>query len=200
MPQMTLYAPDITCDHCIATISKAVATVDGARFIAGDPDAQAFAVEVASGAVLDRVAETLADAGYPLGDAPHPGAPTTHPGMTPLGMIGMPMATSPEQAGGEHQMQQIPNFKPSYLKVERTEAGADITYSCPCGSTTEVFHLDRSQAEQEPHSCCGHHTLIGPNAAARLRARVGDGYDIDVQHMLMPWGQPVEAAQAVAKG
>ena len=92
---------------------------------------------------------------------------------------------------------------PQYLKIERTEAGADVTYSCPCGSTTEVFHLDRSQPEQTPHSCCGHHTLVGPNAAERLRVRLGggvDGYHIDVQTVTMPWGQPVEAAQAVPKG
>ena len=197
MPQMTLYAPDITCEHCIATIGKTVATVEGARFIAGDPDSKTFAVEVASGAVLDRVAEALADEGYPLGEAPAPGAAPTaqhegHEGMQMLGMSGAPAM------GGMH-MQQIPNFKPQYLKVERTEAGADITYSCPCGSTTEVFHLDRSQADQGPHSCCGHHTLVGVNAAQRLRARLGENYDIDVQTVTMPWGQPLEAAQAVPK-
>ena len=191
MPQMTLFAPDITCDHCIATISKAVATVEGARFIAGDPDSRTFAVEVASGAVLDRVAETLAGEGYPLGDAPAPGAATSAGGMTMLSMAG---------EGGMHHGAPQPGFKPQYLKVERTDAGADITYSCPCGSTTEVFHLDRAQADQGPHSCCGHHTLVGVNAAARLRARVGEGYDIDVQTITMPWGQPLEAAQAVAKG
>mgnify|MGYP003346489522 CR=1 FL=1 len=31
MPQMTLYAPDITCEHCIATIGKTVATVEEIR-------------------------------------------------------------------------------------------------------------------------------------------------------------------------
>ena len=205
MTKMTLYAPDITCEHCIATIGRTVAEIEGARFLGGDPESKTFAVEVAGGAVLDRVAEALAEEGYPLGDAPASNpeggdAAPAHPGMTPLGMIGMPMASAPKS--GEHHMQQIPNFKPSYLKVEKTEAGADITYSCPCGSTTEVFHLDRSQADQPPHSCCGHHTLVGPNAAERLRARLGDGaggYDIDVQHMLMPWGQPVEAVQAVPR-
>jgi copper chaperone CopZ len=202
MPQMTLYAPDITCEHCIATIGRTVGEIEGARFLGGDPDSKTFAVEVAGGAVLDRVAEALAGEGYPLGDAPAADAAPAHPGMTTLGMIGMPMASAPSKAGGEHHMQQIPNFKPSYLKVEKTEAGADITYSCPCGSTTEVFHLDRSEADQPPHSCCGHHTLVGPNAAERLRARLGDrtdAYDIDVQHMLMPWGQPVEAVQAIPR-
>ncbi|MFA7249696.1 MAG: heavy-metal-associated domain-containing protein [Dehalococcoidia bacterium] len=209
MPQVTLYAPDITCDHCIATISKAVATVDGARFIAGDPEAKTFAVEVASGAVLDRVAETLAAEGYPLGDAPAaPAVPAdsaaqaAHMATPGMPMAGAPiaMAHAPGAAAGMHGMRQIPHFKPQYLKVERTEAGADVTYSCPCGSTTEVFQLDRSQADQQPHSCCGHHTLVGPNAEARLRDRVGDGYEIDVQTVTMPWGQPVEAAQAVRKG
>ena len=185
MPQMTLFAPDITCDHCINTIRQAVGTVEGARFIAGDPESRTFSVEVASGAVLDRVADALAGEGYPLGEAPAPG---TAPAAT---MRALPLASGMEM----HRQQ--PGFKPQYLKVEKTDAGADITYSCPCGSTTEVFHLDRSQADQAPHSCCGHHTLVGVDAAARLRARVGSGYDIDVQTITMPWGQPVEAAQAI---
>ena len=210
--QMTLYAPDITCDHCIATIGKAVAGVEGARFIAGDPDAKTFAVEVASGAVLDRVAETLAAEGYPLGDAPASGTPAPAPAPAHAGMPMLAMASAPAggpadtPAGAMHHGQHTPGFRPQYLKVERTEAGADVTYSCPCGSTTEVFHLDRAQADQRPHSCCGHHTLVGPNAAARLRAHLaagggaeGAGYDIDVQTVTMPWGQTVEAAQAVAR-
>lgn len=197
MPQMTLYAPDITCDHCIATIGEAVATVEGARFIAGDPDSKAFVIEVASGAVFDRVADTLAGEGYPLGDAPAPGAAPAHAGMTMLSMAGAPGGMA--MAGGMGHGAPAAGFRPQYLKIERTEAGADVTYSCPCGSTTEVFHLDRAQADQEPHSCCGHHTLVGSNAAARLRARVGEGYDIDVQTITMPWGQPVEAAQAVRR-
>ena len=84
MPQMTLYAPDITCEHCIATIGKAVATVEGARFIAGDPDSKAFAIDIASGAVLDRVAAALAAEGYPLGDAPRPGAPAVAPAIASI--------------------------------------------------------------------------------------------------------------------
>ena len=202
MPQLTLYAPDITCDHCIATIGKAVATVEGARFIAGDPDAKTFAVEVASGAVLDRVAETLAAEGYPLGDVPPSGATPAPEGATMLPMAGGAGGGPAGGMEGMHHGQRAPGFKPQYLKIERTEAGADVTYSCPCGSTTEVFHLDRAQADQAPHSCCGHHTLVGPNAAARLRARLGRGagYDIDVQTVKLPWGQTIEVAQAIPTG
>jgi copper chaperone CopZ len=193
MPQVTLYAPDITCDHCIETIRKAVATVDGAHFVAGDPDAKRFVVDVKAGAVLDRISAVLTEEGYPLGEAPAPGAASAG---TTLTMAGAP-------AAGMHHAQPTPGFTPEYLKVERTDVGADVTYSCPCGSTTEVFHLDRSQPEQSPHSCCGHHTLVGTDAAQRLRTRLGaeaDRYEIDVQQVTMPWGQPVEAAQAVAKG
>ena len=69
MPQITLFAPDVTCDHCIATIRKTVGTVDGATFLEGDPDSKSFAIDLAQGAVLDRVAEALAAEGYPLGPA-----------------------------------------------------------------------------------------------------------------------------------
>ncbi len=203
MPQMTLYAPDITCEHCIATIGRTVGAIEGARFLGGDPETRTFSVDVAGGAVLDRVAEALAEEGYPLGDADaaETSASIAHPGMTPLGTIGLPMASAPA-TGGHYEAGTA--FTPRYLKVERTDAGADITYSCPCGSTTEVFHLDRAQPDQPPHSCCGHHTLVGADATQRLRAHLdgGEGHAIDVQHMLMPWGQPVEAAQAIpaAKG
>jgi copper chaperone CopZ len=186
MPQMTLFAPDITCDHCIATIRQAVGTVEGARFVSGDPDARSFIVDIERGAVLDQVAETLAAEGYPLGD-PSAVSPVVSSTMIPLGM--MHVAPSAAQAA---------TFVPTY-RAERSDAGADVVYSCPCGSTTEVFHYDRSKAEQEPHSCCNHKVLVAPGAADRLRA-IAPGFEvISVQTVEMPWGQPLEAAMAVAK-
>lgn len=191
MPQMTLFAPDITCDHCIATIRKTVDGIEGAHFVTGDPDARSFVVTLERGAVLDQVAEALAGEGYPLGDAaavaPAAPAASAHPSMTPLGM--MHVAPSAAQAKA---------FVPTY-RAERSDAGADVVYSCPCGSTTEVFHYDRSKAEQEPHSCCNHKVLVAPGAAERLRA-LAPGFEvINVQTVQMPWGQPLEAAMAVAK-
>ena len=67
--QLTLYAPDVTCEHCIASIKDAVETVEGATFVSGDPDAKSFVVEVASGAVVDSIAAATSAEGYPLGDA-----------------------------------------------------------------------------------------------------------------------------------
>jgi len=179
VPQMTLFAPDVTCDHCIATIKQTVATVDGASFLDGDPDSKSFAVELATGAVLDQLAEALAAEGYPLGPAA-PARATAGGGTNVAFDVG---AAAPKA------------FAPSY-SVEKSPEGAAITYTCPCGSTTERYTYDRSKAEQEIGSCCGHHLLVQPGAAERLRGVAGEGYQVDVQTIEMPWGQPIEAAFA----
>ena len=49
--QVTLFAPDVTCEHCIATINRAVERVEGAAFVSGDPDARSFVVEVTQDAI-----------------------------------------------------------------------------------------------------------------------------------------------------
>lgn len=196
MTQVTLFAPDVTCEHCIATIQKTVGTVDGATFLEGDPDSKSFSIEVAQGAVLDRVAEALASEGYPLG----PAAPARASGGLPMagGMGGgLPMA-----GGGSAGQAAAPapaGFAPS-LTVEKSPEGASVTYSCPCGSTTEHYTFDRSKSEQAVGSCCDHHLLIQPNAGQRLRERLGDAYDVNVQAVEMPWGQPMEAAFGTRKG
>ncbi|TAJ17544.1 MAG: copper chaperone [Dehalococcoidia bacterium] len=186
MPQMTLYAPDITCDHCIATIQKTSTAIEGVRFIDGDPDTRSFRLDVPSGVALDALAVALADEGYPLGgpdDAPTGG------GMPAMAGHGANVTMLP-MAGATK-----PKFVPTYTP-KPSAAGADVVYSCPCGSTTEVFHYDRSKAEQTPHACCNHQVLVAPDAAQRLRAL--DGYEvINVQTVTMPWGQPMEAAMAV---
>lgn len=179
MPQLTLFAPDVTCDHCIATIQKTVGTVEGATFLEGDPDSKSFAIEVTQGAVLDRVAEALAAEGYPLG------------------------AASPARAGeGGSQAESTVGFAPKFT-IEKSAEGASITYDCPCGSTTEHYTFDRSKPEQEVGSCCDHHLLVQANAGARLRERLGPehgAYEVNVQSVEMPWGQPMEAAFATRRG
>ena len=176
MTQITLFAPDVTCDHCIATIQKTVGTVDGATFLEGDPDSKSFAIDIAQGAVLDRVAEALAAEGYPLG----PAAPA-------------------RAASGAAQAESTVGFAPTFT-IEKSEAGASVTYTCPCGSTTEHYAYDRSKAAQDLGSCCDHHLLIEPGAGQRLRERLGEAYEVNVQAVQMPWGQPMEAAFATRRG
>ena len=176
MTQITLFAPDVTCEHCIATIQKTVGTVDGATFLEGDPDSKSFAIDIAQGAVLDRVAEALAAEGYPLG----PAAPA-------------------RAVEGATQSESTVGFAPAFT-IEKSEAGASVTYTCPCGSTTEHYTYDRSKATQDLGSCCDHHLLIEPGAGQRLRERLGEAYEVNVQAVQMPWGQPMEAAFATRRG
>lgn len=179
MPQLTLYAPDITCDHCIATIRKTAEAIEGARFLAGDPERKSFVVDVAGGAVLDRLAEALAAEGYPLADAPAAtGAPAAEPAhAAPVAKAGW-----------------FPEFR-----VTRTARGADVNYDCYCGCDAG-FALDRSVADAAPESCCcGNRILVGRDAEPRLAAALDPGtpYRVEVQRLAMPWGQPLDVALAV---
>jgi copper chaperone CopZ len=176
MPQLTLYAPDISCDHCIATIRRTVEAQPGARFLAGDIEQKRFSVEVDGGAALDALALALAEEGYPLGDA---GAEAPAHGDHDAGAASGP--THPE------------------YRVTATAAGADVNYDCPCGCTAG-FAYDRAMAEQAPESCCcGRTMLVGRHAGERLLESLhgaGDFQPLDIQTVAMPWGQPLEAALA----
>lgn len=171
--QITLYAPDITCDHCVATIQRVVDGTAGARFLAGDAEAKRFSIEIAGGSVLEAVAAALAAEGYPLGEA-----------------------TDVASGGGARVGA---GDAPLEYRVTPTDAGAEINYDCPCGCTAG-FALNRAVAAQEPESCCcGRTMLAGRDAEGRLRGQVGDAaaYRFDRQTLTMPWGQPVEVALAI---
>lgn len=173
MPQLTLYAPDITCDHCVATIQKTVESQAGARFLNGDVEGKRFSVEIEGGAVLDVLASALAEEGYPLGEA-----------------VDAPSKTGGHGDGGAAT-------HPAY-RVTATDDGAEVNYDCPCGCTAG-FAYSRAVADQESESCCcGRTMLVGRAAGERLRSRLeGSGaYEFDVQTVTMPWGQPIEAALA----
>lgn len=173
--QLTLSAPDITCEHCIETIRRTAETVPGVRFLSGSWETRQFAVDLASGALLDALDAALAAEGYPLGDVEAPAAaPAAHVNLA--------------------------GWTPSY-RVSATAAGADINYACPC-SCDAGFALDRAQAEQpSEHCCCGRTILAGRSAEARLRASLAsaDAYSFDVQTVTMPWGQPLEVALAIPR-
>ncbi len=176
---MTLYAPAIHCEHCIATIQRTVDAVPGAKFLNGSWESRSFNVDLDSGAVLDEVAKALAAEEYPLGDAAEAAAAVAAAG------------------GGASTGATHPDYR-----VTRTDAGADVNYSCPCGCDAG-FALDRAKAEQAPESCCcGRLILAGRDAASRLRAALDDEsrYEpLDVQTVTMPWGQPIEVALATPR-
>ncbi|MDP2328260.1 MAG: heavy-metal-associated domain-containing protein [Dehalococcoidia bacterium] len=171
--QLLLSSPDITCEHCIATIERVAGETDGVAFVSGDPDRRTFVVEVSGGAALDQFGAALAAEGYPLGD----------------------VASEQPDAHGSKSL----DWAPGAYRVERTDVGANVNYDCYCGCDAG-FALDRSQGDQATESCCcGNHILVGVDAGGRIAGKLDDpsAYRIDVQTVAMPWGQPVEVALAI---
>ena len=67
MEQVTLTAPDISCDHCIASIHKAVARLNGVRFVKGDAAAKQVTIEYDPSQVeLATIEKAMEEEGYPV--------------------------------------------------------------------------------------------------------------------------------------
>jgi copper chaperone len=67
MTQVILEAPDISCDHCIMSIEKAVTKLPGVRFISGDPEGKQVIIEF-DPQVADRasIESAMEEEGYPV--------------------------------------------------------------------------------------------------------------------------------------
>jgi copper chaperone len=67
LEQATLEAPDISCDHCIQSIQKAVEKLPGVHFVAGDPETKRVTVEYDPAQTpLSGVEAAMEDEGYPV--------------------------------------------------------------------------------------------------------------------------------------
>ena len=67
MTTVTLEAPDISCDHCIASIEKAVTKLPGVQFRSGDPGRKQVTVDYDPGAVeLEAIERAMEEEGYPV--------------------------------------------------------------------------------------------------------------------------------------
>jgi copper chaperone len=67
MMQTTLKAEDISCDHCIASIEKAVTKLPGVRLLGGDPAGKQVTVEYDPNLVELRAIEAaMEEEGYPV--------------------------------------------------------------------------------------------------------------------------------------
>jgi len=67
MSQITLEAPDISCDHCIVSIEKAVTKLPGVRFVSGDPDEKRIVIEFDPQlADLATIESAMEEEGYPV--------------------------------------------------------------------------------------------------------------------------------------
>lgn len=67
MERVTLQAPDISCDHCIQSIHKAVEKLPGVSFVSGDPASQSVVVEYdPAKSRLAQIEAAMEEEGYPV--------------------------------------------------------------------------------------------------------------------------------------
>jgi copper chaperone len=67
MERVTLTAPDISCDHCIGSIQRAVTNLNGVRFVKGDPAAKQVTIEYDPSQVeLASIQKAMQEEGYPV--------------------------------------------------------------------------------------------------------------------------------------
>jgi copper chaperone len=64
---VTLTAPDISCDHCIATIRKALSKLAGVQFLGGNPQTKQVTIRYDPSVVeLTAIEKAMEEEGYPL--------------------------------------------------------------------------------------------------------------------------------------
>ena len=67
MDKLTLEAPDISCDHCIQSIQKALEKLPGVRFVSGDPDAKRVEIEYdPTQTPVTSIEAAMEEEGYPV--------------------------------------------------------------------------------------------------------------------------------------
>ena len=66
MEEITLTAPDISCDHCIAAIRKAVSKLAGVQFVGGNPQTKQVTIRYDPSVVeLTAIEKAMEEEGYP---------------------------------------------------------------------------------------------------------------------------------------
>lgn len=66
MESVTLTAPDISCDHCVATVQNAVGKIKGVQDVSAKADTKQVDVTFDNTQTnLDDITKALSDAGYP---------------------------------------------------------------------------------------------------------------------------------------
>ncbi len=65
--QTTLTAPDISCGHCVATVTEALTALDGVQKVDASAETKRIAVSFDPGRVsLIQIEAALDEAGYPV--------------------------------------------------------------------------------------------------------------------------------------
>jgi len=65
MAQQQFTIPNISCGHCVATITSELTDMDGIDTVNGDPQSKTITVEMQAPATTEQVQAKLAEIGYP---------------------------------------------------------------------------------------------------------------------------------------
>lgn len=68
MTTVTLKVPNIHCRHCVMTIQREIAPLDGVESVKGDVETKTVTLSYWGEGTLAKVKETLAEIGYPVAD------------------------------------------------------------------------------------------------------------------------------------
>ena len=67
MVEVTLTAPDISCDHCIAAVRRALSRLAGVQFVDGNPQTKQVTIRYDPSMVeLTAIEKATEEEGYPL--------------------------------------------------------------------------------------------------------------------------------------
>ena len=67
METTTINVPDITCEHCLATIKRALTALPGVQWMSGDAETKTVAFKYdPQRTSLEAIERTLADEDYPV--------------------------------------------------------------------------------------------------------------------------------------
>lgn len=65
MSSVTFTVPNISCDHCTATIRRVVGELEGVKSVGADVDSKRVEVTFELPATVDAIVETLKEWDYP---------------------------------------------------------------------------------------------------------------------------------------
>ena len=65
MPQKNLKIPNISCEHCVRTITNELTEIDGVASVSGSADKKEVTVDWDDPATLDQIQEKLKEINYP---------------------------------------------------------------------------------------------------------------------------------------
>ncbi|MDP2950240.1 MAG: heavy-metal-associated domain-containing protein [Chloroflexota bacterium] len=67
MEEVILRAPDISCDHCIVSIQKAVSRLAGVQFLKGSPETKEVVIRYDPSLVkVMAIEKAMEEEGYPV--------------------------------------------------------------------------------------------------------------------------------------